>query len=157
MWAEPRRCPFRERADGVPIEVAVTCAEAFIARNGYTLSPPAEGSAQLAEESFETGSSWPGVLARRRGSLEPRAVAVCVSASDRPDMAYTVVFNYRDLRVTNLVRIVTMDREYGRLRVQRQDVRVTALADDELGCRELPSRRGDRAHDRDPSPNASRN
>lgn len=134
MWSEARQCPLHATADADSTETAVKCAEEFIARNGYTLTPPASGNAQLAEETFETGEPWPRVLARRRGTLKPKAVGVCVGASDRPDMVYTVAFPYSDTRVTALVRIVTMNLTFGDMRMQHQDVRVRAMTDPERNC-----------------------
>lgn len=147
MWEEPRLCPFRAIPDADPAPVAVKCAEAFVARNGYTLAPPAWGSAQLAEESFESGIFWQDILQRRRNSLEPKAAWVCAEASDRPDMAYTVVFHYRDRRVTAVARMVTMDREFSGLRMQQQPVRLSALTDPDLGCRPVSPRGGESGRD----------
>ena len=134
MWQEARQCPLKPTDDVDSTETAVRCAEEFVARNGYTLTPPAWGSAQLAEESFETGQPWRTILARRRGTLKPKAVGVCTGASDRSDMAYTVAFPYSDKRVTALVRIVTMNRTYGEMRMQQQQVRVRAMTDPDMNC-----------------------
>lgn len=134
MWEEARQCPLKPTDDVDSTETAVRCAEEFVARNGYTLVPPAWGSAQLAEEAFETGQPWSQVLARRRGTLKPKAVGVCVGASDRADMAYTVAFPYSDNRVTALVRVVTMNRTYGEMRMQQQQVRVRAMTDPDMNC-----------------------
>lgn len=133
-WTEARQCPFHPTADVDSAETAVKCAEEFIARNGYTLTPPVWGSAQLAEETFETGQPWSEVLARRRGTLKPKSVGVCVGASDRADMVYTVAFPYADNRVTALVRVVTMTASFGDLRMQHQDVRVRAMTDPDRNC-----------------------
>ena len=134
MWSAARQCPLKATDDVDSTETAVRCAEEFIARNGYTLTPPVWGTAQLAEETFETGQPWGQILARRRGTLKPKAVGVCTAASDRADMAYTVAFPYSDKRVTALVRIVTMSRTFGDMRVQQQVVRVRAMTDPDMSC-----------------------
>lgn len=134
IWSEARQCPLKASDEVDSTETAVRCAEEFIARNGYTLTPPAWGSAQLAEETFETGQPWSQVLARRRDTLKPMAVGVCTSASDRTDMAYTVAFPYSDQRVTALVRVVTMSRTFGEMRMQQQVVRLREMTDPDMNC-----------------------
>lgn len=140
LWPAPRQCPWRSPTDSGPaaVAVAVKCAEEFITRNGYTLKPPVWSTADLAEESFESGIGWSSVLRRRHGSLRPQPIAVCTAASDRPDMAYTVVFPYGDHTVTAVARMVTMDHDFGQLRVQQQDVRLRVLDDTDLGCEPWP-------------------
>jgi hypothetical protein len=140
LWPAPRQCPWRAPSDSGPaaVAVAVKCAEEFISRNGYTLKPPTWSTADLAEESFESGISWGNVLRRRRGSLRSEPIAVCTGASDRDDMSYTVVFPYGDHTVTAVARMVTMDHDFGQLRVQQQNVRLRALDDTDLGCQPWP-------------------
>ena len=132
-WPDAQTCPVPRGVPGP--EAAVRCAEAFIARNGYTPAPPAD-SAQLAFETIEWAVSLREILAQRRGTLEPRGAALCEGGARGP--GYTVAFRYQESADTTRGRAVTMTPSHGRLRVEHQEFMPVAARRGEFGCRALP-------------------
>ncbi|HEY0779783.1 MAG TPA: hypothetical protein VGD56_17580 [Gemmatirosa sp.] len=134
--ADVRRCPAVARPGQDWAARAVTCAEAFVARNGYTDLAPADAT-QLADESIEVGTTTVEVLASRRGTLARRAAAVC-RGTPGAAAGYTVAFAAAGDRARRYGTAVTMDSAFGQLRVQHQGVQLGAvLAHPPRDCRVL--------------------
>jgi hypothetical protein len=133
---ESRTCRLAEAARSAE-EHAIACAEAFIARNGYTLLPPPTDRSMIALESIEYAASLEELLRDRRGSLEPVAFAVC-SPDER--QRWLVAFRYSD--GSSGARAVSMSTDFRDLRVEHRDFGTEVAASEEHGCRLLPIREG---------------
>lgn len=133
MWPRPDVC---RPPDGLAGQAAaVECAEAFVARNGYTLAPPVD-SAELVLEFLECGGSVEELLACRRGTLESWAAVVCDGSAGR--QGNTVAFQYADQTVSRNGRAVTMSRGFTRLEIGHQDFLLADAMQGAFGCRPLP-------------------
>ena len=115
---DPRRCTVRPQPSQPVDSVAKQCAEEFIARNGYTDSPPTSDEALLVTESIEVYDHWPDVLGRRRNTLKPEARSASCT-----NQGCGVTFEYRDSSITCEYRIVTMTRELTAVRMEHQGLR----------------------------------
>ena len=148
-WASATACPAGPAVPATASDSATRaaeCAEAFLARNGYTQDPPNADSVQIAFESLELwGPSLRDILTQRRGMLQPKAYGVCHGEGD----AYTVVFQYAptafggtlaDAATRPNGRGVTMDGAYAGLRMQHQEFRLAAVDEEQAGCRRLSTR-----------------
>ena len=113
--ARVRRCPASVPAAGDPLDRAAACAEAFVARNGYTTAAPVPLD-DLAVEPGELGHTPAEVLAARRGSLAPRARAVCTPRGGAP-AGYKVVFTVLGMPAPRWVVTVEMNAEHSQLTV----------------------------------------
>ena len=113
--ARVRRCPASVPPAGDPLDRAAACAEAFVARNGYTTAvsvPPDE----LALEPGEVGHTPAEVLAARRGSLAPRARVVCALRGDT-SVGYKVAFTLLNMPTRRRIVTVEMNAEHSHLTV----------------------------------------
>jgi hypothetical protein len=102
-------------------ETAVRLAEEFVASNGYT-DLPAEGN-HLSYESIEWASDNDKLLWARHDTLERKAYGMRYSGRTG-EAGWTVVFKYRKHPGGNydkVGRAVTMDRDFGNLRVEHSD------------------------------------
>ena len=132
-----RRCGLL-RSDGERAELyAVRCAEWFVARQGYTDHPATSDTVAIVSEGIEWAETTTGVLAYRRSTLEARAMGVC--EGEGRGAAFTVVFR---MRGGEGARAVTLDANFGSLRVQHQDFRAEAVAEGAAGCRPVPAGAG---------------
>ena len=111
-------------------DTAVSCAELFIARNGYTLSETAAEPNAFVAESIEPGTTVSDILAARRGTLNSKAFAVCSDPS-----GYGVLFRYAKGGHNEACRVVRMSRQYNKLQLEHQDMLVAELK--EPSCRVL--------------------
>ncbi len=112
-----RTCLLARRPDQSPQSFARGCAEDFIARNGYTLAPPAADSGLWASEGIEEDSTWTGVLRRRHNSLQPHAAVVgCDSAGCGAS------FRSASQPSPCVERMVTMTHSFKGMRMQHQGV-----------------------------------
>jgi hypothetical protein len=127
-----RTCDVPAPAAESPTSRAIRCAEAFIARNGYTDVDEAVDPGRIASESIEYASSLEQLLAWRRGTLRARAFGTCVS--DKAERAFTVVFEYAEGGSAN-GRAVTMSSTFDNLRVQHSDFILSAVTERRHGCR----------------------
>ena len=124
-----RRCGLPDTS-GAPEAQAVRCAEWFIARQGYTLAPAIEDTTRVVTEGIEWESSVRERLARRRGSLQPTAFGIC----PRSDGGYDVAFR----TATGVgARGVSMDSQFGSLRVEHQDFEPDAITQHRGQCHPL--------------------
>jgi hypothetical protein len=138
---------------GVPRElVALLCAEAFVARNGYTDAPATGDTTQLAFESIEASQSAAQLLADRRNTLESRAYGLCPLGAAGPGLA--VIFRYRADTLRPIGRAVTMTADLDSLRVQHRDFILANVADSGTACVRLVSARGRIREPRPPSSKA---
>ncbi|HZT59041.1 MAG TPA: hypothetical protein VFA21_10485 [Pyrinomonadaceae bacterium] len=99
---------------------AVIVAEEFIRRNGYTTQPPDRNN--LSHETIETAESIDGILADRYNTLEPNAYGFVYGRKGKS--GYTVLFRYTNRTGDSSKeagRAVTMDENFGNLRVEHQD------------------------------------
>ena len=115
-------------------EQAVRFAEWFIARQGYTDAPPVADTQLVVSEGIEWAASIAERLAQRRGSLQPRAFGLCES----PDGSFDVAFY---MAGGQYARGVTMDAQFGSLRVQHSNFDPAAIAERRHGCRPLSAAR----------------
>ena len=106
-------------AQPISKSAAVTLAEAFIAKNGYTGLPREKLNAVLAPESFELGSDREQQLAMRFNSLKPKAIGV-KRGSRGEQQGWSVAFDYVQLD-SSVCRVVTMGDEGKNLVLQHQD------------------------------------
>jgi len=112
-----RTCLFTRRLDESTQSVARRRAEDFIARNGYTLSPPTADSTLWASEDIEIDSTWAGVLRWRHNSLQSHAATV---GCDSIECGAT--FQSAGDRSPCFERIVTMTGSFKGMRMQHQGV-----------------------------------
>ena len=146
-WPTPRACPVQPASGvGAAEQQAVLCAEAFVRRNGYTVAPPTNDTAQIASESIELAESFADLFQQRRGKLQPTAYGVCRGSGWR---GYTVVFPYRpegyrdgvaQAELRTGARAVTMDSAYRDLRVEHRTMALATVDEGLHGCRRLPNR-----------------
>lgn len=113
--ARVRRCPASAPAARDPFDRAAACAEAFIARNGYTAADPVRAD-ELAVERSEIGHPPAEVLAARRGSLAPRAYVVC-RMTQPAQAGYKVAFTLLNMPTPRWFVTVEMNAEHSRLTV----------------------------------------
>jgi hypothetical protein len=71
---------------------AQRCAEWFVAVQGYTVASTTEGSVPFVPESIEFARSEADALRQRRGTLAPKAVAICRFPDD--ERGFNVIFAY---------------------------------------------------------------
>ena len=109
---------------------AIRCAEWFIAKQGYTTRRAVTDPNKVVPEGIEWGASRQEWLARRHGTLEPTAFALCALE----DRSYIVAFRTKDNR--NL-RGVTLDEGFGSLRVQHSDLRDDIVGREGSPCRKV--------------------
>ncbi len=105
----------REPADSF----ARRCAEEFIARNGYTSSPPTADTSLWAPESIEFASSWAEALQQRHNTLFPRAESAGCEAG-----GCAATFRYPSDTSACYMRIVTMSSSFKGMRMQHQLVQL---------------------------------
>jgi hypothetical protein len=134
------RCVPSSRLEGPREAVAISCAEAFVARNGYTDAPAVDDTAQLALESIEFEQSLPELRARRRNTLESLGYGVCPLGAAGPGLA--VVFRYIGDTLRRTGRAVTMTADFDSLRVQHQDFILANVADSGAACHRVVRVRG---------------
>jgi hypothetical protein len=134
------RCLPSSRLESSREGVAILCAEAFVARNGYTDAPPVSDTTQLAFESIEWKRSLTALLAHRRNTLESSAYGVCPLGAVGPGLA--VVFRYRADTVRSTGRAVTMTAGFDSLRVQHRDFILANVADSGAACSRVTYVRG---------------
>ncbi len=103
----------REPADSF----ARRCAEEFIARNGYTSSPPTADTSLWTPESIEFASSWADALQRRHNTLFPRAESAGCETG-----GCAATFRYASDTSLCHMRIVTMSSSFKGMRMQHQEV-----------------------------------
>ena len=130
---EPRRCGISLASGTTAEEHAVRCAEWFVSRNGYTLLRPAD-PARVAREPLDSALSVDALLARRRGTLDPRAVAVCRTPPDGTGFAFMVGFAYRAEYPPPNGRAVTMDSAFADLRMQHRGISLISALGDTAHC-----------------------
>jgi hypothetical protein len=134
------RCLPSARLESSREGVAILCAEAFVARNGYTDAPAVSDTGQLAFESIELERSLTALLARRRSTLESNAYGVCPLGAVGPGL--TVVFRYHGATVRRTGRAVTMTAGFDSLRVQHRDFILANVADSGAACSRVTHVRG---------------
>jgi hypothetical protein len=132
------RCLPSSRLESSREGVAILCAEAFVARNGYTDAPPVSDTTQLAFESIEFERSLTTLLAHRRNTLESNAYGVCPLGAVGPGLA--VVFRHLGDTVRRTGRAVTMTAGFDSLRVQHRDFILANVADSGAACSRVTSR-----------------
>jgi hypothetical protein len=125
-----RRCGLPRAASMSHEEHAIRCAEWFIAEQGYTTHGAVTDINKVVSEGIEWGASRREWLAQRRGTLEPKAFALCALDG----RSYVVAFRTKDKQ--NL-RGVSLDENFGSLRVQHSDVRDDIIGREGSPCRKL--------------------
>lgn len=102
-------------------EAAVSLAEAFVARNGYTNLPRDRVAAALDPESFELGASREEQLQMRFNTLKPKAIGVQPGQKGE-EQGWSVAFDFTDAHAdSSTCRVVTMDSQGQHLVMQHVD------------------------------------
>ncbi|MFN8575118.1 MAG: hypothetical protein U0132_23900 [Gemmatimonadaceae bacterium] len=110
--------------------IAVRCAEAFVARNGYT-DVPVQDTGAIAHEFIEPGATPREVLSYRRHSLGSRGVTLCHDRREQP--GFTVGFAAPADTVMQVGRAVTMDSSFRGVKMEHQTYLPRAAAAT-VGC-----------------------
>lgn len=136
-WDEDRANPARqcglERAtNAAPEEHAVRCAEWFVQRQGYTAAEGFRDTAGVLPEGIEWAGSAADRLSNRRGTLQPKAFAMCAFDGH----LYSVAFWSAD---SSHARGVTLDENFGSLRMQHPDFNAAIVGKEGSACRALPT------------------
>jgi hypothetical protein len=129
---DPRACLVPRPAGETASTHAVKCAEEFIRRNGYTGLAPTVDSLTMAHEGIVFEPTIAQELQGRRNSLEDHATGLC-PGSPRDSSGFTIVF--RSPKVSGSARAVTMDRQFGGLRVEHQAFILDVVTKRKYGCR----------------------
>lgn len=95
--------------------VAVRCAEAFVARNGYT-DLPVRDTTSIAHEFIEVGPTPAELLKHRQNSLARKSVVLCHNRRDQP--GFTVGFVAPADTIMNVGRAVSMDSSFREPRME---------------------------------------
>jgi hypothetical protein len=146
-----RDCPI-DPAGMTPEVAAIQCAEAFIARNGYTQVEPTTTLELIASESVEDDTALSALLEHRHNQLGPSAIVVCPGrVIRRTEPGWTVAFGVtkeylpdsmaQRMGIRDLERAVTMDTTFGELRMEHMPFD-RALHTQNGNCRELSHRNG---------------
>lgn len=110
------------KTDRDPAVSAVRCAERFIARQGYTDSPPTVDSTTIVYEFPEAARTWRGVLEMRRDTLKVPALGVCDFGGD----SYDVIFGFTGSN-ENTGRSVRVSKDLANVQMVHQDFMLRAL------------------------------
>jgi len=109
------------------------CAEAFIARNGYTDIEGAD-TLELVFELTDYVPSRQVLLRRRYATLEAKAYGICRSTGYH---TYEIVFRDHPLTSGKGARAVSMDAAHTHLALQHREFNLDALDQSQHACRRL--------------------
>ena len=125
-----RKCRLQRAANSTPEEHAVRCAEWFVERQGYTGTRGITDTADVLPEGIEWSSSAADRLRKRTGTLEPKAFALCAFDG----RVYSVAFWSTD---RSHARGITLDDNFGSLRMQHPDFNAAIVGKEGSSCRAL--------------------
>ena len=128
------QCRLKAPIPGSRDSIAVKCAEAFVARNGYT-NAPADDSTLIAYEFIAPGRGAVEILKHRHNTLAPRAILLCHDRRERP--GFTIAFARPGDSALSQARAVTMDTSLDKLRIEHVDF-LPRVAAESPGCAWLP-------------------
>ena len=126
-----RRCAVAREPEESADRYAIRCAERFVVEQGYANTPPAADTNRVVPEGIEWTPSRVEWVARRRGTIDPRAAGLCTGLEGTD---FTVVFRRAH---GNGARGVTLDAAFGSLRVQHQEFRFEVIEREQYGCRPI--------------------
>jgi hypothetical protein len=119
--ALPMICSCLANATDLSKDMAILRAEAFIAENGYTDSPPAQIKKVLDLESTEWANKSDEIQRQRFNTLNRHAIGIRRSRRGESD-GWSIAFDYTNSSVTREnCRVVTMNPDGTSIRVEHQD------------------------------------
>ena len=117
LRADRQRCLIpRDLREGME-DMARRCAETFIRENGYTEEMP-EDSSRWVREVDDVAAAWPSLLAKRSGTLDPKAATAQCSLRE-----CIVLFRVRRPMMLCAYRAVRMTQVFTRIHLAPGGIR----------------------------------